>query len=125
MKRVNADAVFKRFTYKINNMDEAEVCASRKRHSGRVTVTIKLVGVLDLRAVDLMHSIYEFARNFKAARIVVDLGRTHRIHDSGLAMLLMLKNRLGSQIEKIKLIRTGHLTNNRFCYLPVAFEIEH
>ena len=78
MKHVNANSVFKRFTYKINNIDEAEVCARRKCNSGRVTVTIKVVGVLDLRSVDLMHSIYEFARNFKAAGITVDLGRTHR-----------------------------------------------
>jgi len=123
MKHVNSDVIFKRFTYKINNVDEAKVCASRKHDSGLVTVTIKVVGVLDLRAVDLMQRIYEFAKNFKAARIIVDFGRTHCIHDSGLAMLLLLKNRLGSQIKKIKLVNTRHLMNSHLGYLPITFEI--
>ncbi len=123
MKHVNSDSVFEKFTYKINNIDKAKVCASRKHNSARVTVTVKLVGVLDLRAVYLMHNIYEFAKNFKAAHIIVDLRRTHHIHDSGLAMLLLLKNKLGSQIEKIKLTNTSHLMNRHFAYLPITFEI--
>lgn len=125
MKHADTDVVFKRFTYKINNMDQAKVCASREHDSGLVTVTVKLAGVLDLRAVDLMHNIHDFARNFKAARVIVDFGRTHRIHDSGLAMLLLLKNKLGSQIKKIKLINTRHLMNSHFGYLPVTFEIDY
>ncbi|MDT8283733.1 MAG: hypothetical protein RQ982_13115, partial [Gammaproteobacteria bacterium] len=122
MTHLNNDSVFKKFTYKINTMDKAEVSASRKHISGCVTVTIRLAGVLDLRSVDLMHNIYEFARNFKNAHIIVDLDQTHHIRDSGLAMLLLLKNKLGSQSKKIKLINTRYVRNSHFAYLPITFE---
>ena len=97
---------------KVKDMGEAEMWVSRKHNSSRVTVTVRVTGVLDLRATDLMQSVHELAMRFKAARIIVDLSRTSRIYDSGLAILLLLKEKLGRQIHLIKLVNTGHLTNN-------------
>lgn len=122
----NSEWILKRFTYKISNkdkQDDVEVWVSRKHNSSRVTVTVRATGILDLRAINLMHNIDQFAKHYKAARIIIDLGRTQRIQDSGLAMLLLLKKKLGHQIEKIKLINTGHLTDSSLAYLPAAFEI--
>lgn len=104
-------------------LNGAEVWASREHDSGRITVKIKATDVLDLRAVHLIRSIDEFVRNYKATRIIIDLGRTYRIQDSGLAMLLLLKKKLKQQINKIKLINTGHLDQRRLCYLSENFEI--
>ena len=101
-----------RSAHKINPMDEAEILVSKKAQSSRVTVTVKMGGVFDLRAVDLMHKTCAYARRYKAAGIIIDLARTHRIQDSGLAMLMFLKQNLGRQVEKIKLVNTEHLNND-------------
>ncbi|MDX2506930.1 MAG: hypothetical protein QNL62_20990 [Gammaproteobacteria bacterium] len=94
-----------------------------KQNASQITITVRAAGILDLRALGLMNSIYKFARHYSATRIIFDLRQTHRIQDSGLAMLLLLENKLGQQIEKIKLVSTRHLNNNHLGYLPVRFVI--
>lgn len=115
--------VLGRSTHKINPMDEAEVLLSKEDLSSRVTVTVRAGRVLDLRAVELMRKASIFAKRYNAAGITVDLSRTDRIQDSGLAMLLLLKKNLGQQIRNIKLINTGHLSHSHLAYLPISFEI--
>ncbi len=115
--------ILNRSGYKVKDMGEAEIWVSRKHYSSRITVTVIVTGVLDLRAVDLMQSVHELAGRFKAARIIVDLSRTSRIYDSGLAILLLFKEKLGQKIELIKLVNTGHLTNNCLINLPKTFVI--
>ncbi len=103
-------------------MDQAEVLVSKEDHPGRVTVTVRVGRVLDLRAVELMRNASISANRYNAAGITVDLSRTDRIQDSVLAMLLLKKN-LGRQIRNIKLINTGHLSHSHLAYLPISFEI--
>ncbi len=112
-----------RSTSKIDNGDEAEVSVSGKYNSSGITITIKAPGILDLRAVHLIRNVDEFVRSYKRVRVIIDLGRTRRIQDSGLAMLLLLKKKLGQKIEKIKLINTRRLQHTQFNSLPAIFEI--
>lgn len=108
---------------RINDVDEAELWVSRQHDSSRITVTVRAASVLDLRIFDLMHRAFKFAKAYKAVRMIVDLGRTHRIQDSGLASLLLLKENLGEQIEKIRLINAGHLKYDYLNCLPETFVI--
>lgn len=117
------ERLLKQYTCKIDHRDEAEVSVSGEYSSSRITITIRAASVLDLRIVQLIRSVEEFVRSYKAVRIIIDLGRTHRIQDSGLAMLLLLKKKLGQKIEKIKLINTRRLQHRQLNYLPAIFEI--
>ena len=119
----NGEWILKKSTCKINNYDGAEVCVSRKHDSSRITVTVRAASILDLRAAHLIRSVDEFVRRYKAAHVIIDLGRTHRIHDSGLAMLILLKKKLGKQVKKIKLVNTGNIQRSNLAYLPKAFEV--
>ncbi len=112
-----------RSRHKINPTDEAEVLVSKDDISSQVTVTVRAGRVLDLRAVELMRHASIFAKRYNAAGITVDLSRTDRIQDSGLAMLLLLKKNLGQRIRNIKLINTDHLSHSHLAYLPISFEI--
>jgi len=115
--------ILKQSIYKTKDIYGADVCVSRKHNSSLITVTVKAASILDLRAVFLMNRVDEFVRRYKAENVIIDLARTHFIPDSGLAMLLLLKKKLGQKIKKIKLINTRHLQHSHFGCLDNAFEI--
>lgn len=113
------EQVLARITHKINPLDQAEILVSKNGRSSRLTVTVRAAGVLDLTAIDLMRNACLYARRYKAAGVIVDLAGTHRIQDSGLAMLMLLKQNLGQQVGKIKLVNTAHLSNRQLDELPI------
>jgi len=113
----------RRFDCKKTLADKAELLVSTDCQSGCVNVTVIVSGVLDLRVADLMHRVNEIARRYKAAGVTVDLSRTHRIQDSGIAMLLLLNKKLDQQVDKINVINAKHLMSSGLRYLPKVFEI--
>lgn len=119
----NGKSLIRRADCKITLADKTELLVDTDHTSGCVTVTVIVSGVLDLRVTDLMHRVNEIARRYNAAGVTVDLSRTHRIRDSGVAMLLLLHKKLGQQVDKINVINAGHLMNSGLAYLPEAFEI--
>ena len=122
-ENISGEWILKRSICKTDNLCGAEVLVSRKHDSSRITVTVTAASVWDLRAVHLIHSVVEFVKSYKVVRIIIDLGRTDRVEDSGLAMLLLLKKILGQKIKKIKLVNTRHLQRSHLDLLPAIFEI--
>lgn len=58
------------------------------------------------------------------SRVIIDLGRTLRIQDSGLAILLSLKRCLNSRLCEIRLINRFDAMRNRLALPPADFIID-
>lgn len=68
------------------------------------SITISVGEDLDLRLRDLFMQAVVCAQRDVASRIVVDLRKTSRIFDSGLAMLMLLNDRAWRLSGKIRII---------------------
>jgi anti-anti-sigma regulatory factor len=90
----------------------------RHRGGGDAVVTLNAGSVLDLRCAGPVQRIREFARFHPISRVIIDLGRTLRIEDSGLTILLMLKRCLGSGLCEIRLINSSAAMRDRLALLP-------
>ncbi len=104
--------------------DSTVVHLYRHRAGGDAVVTLDAGSVLDLRCAGPVQRIRELARHRPISRVIIDLGRTLRIQDSGLAILLLLKRRLGSRLCEIRLINSSAAMRNRLALLPAGFIID-
>lgn len=67
-------------------------------------ITVHVDERLDCSAHARLSDICDLAIESNHRRIVIDLGRTRRIADSGLAMLMMLKDRMGTFRDRVLLV---------------------
>lgn len=96
--------LLEQYTHKIGTIGEADIRAIKNDDSDDVTISVKVTGILDLRAIDLIKKLYKFARRFRATHMTIDMGQ---------------------QIKIIKLINTEHLSNSHLGYLPITFKIHN
>jgi len=61
------------------------------------TVTIQVVGSMDLRLYDLLYALAHKHRNEQGLRYVFDWSRTHHLHDSGVATLINFRKWISDQ----------------------------
>lgn len=76
-------------------------------------ITITVGEVLDLRFRDTFLKAIECAQRDVTCRIVVDLRKTRRIFDSGLAMLMLLNDRTWRLSGKIRIINCNPALKQR------------
>jgi anti-anti-sigma factor len=67
-------------------------------------VTIEVDERLDCSVHSAFNSACKLVEAAESRKIVIDLSKTRRIADSGLAMLMMLRNRLGRVKNRILLV---------------------
>ena len=67
-------------------------------------LTVHVDERLDCSAHSYLSDACDMAFDTKPERILIDLGKTRRIADSGLAMLMMFKDRLGFFKNRILLV---------------------
>lgn len=104
--------------------DSTEVRVSRDHAGHGAVITLDAGPMLDLRAAGLVQCVREFARCYRVTKVIVDLGRTLRIQDSGLAILLLLKRYLERRLRSIRLVNATAAIRRRLEQLPAAFEID-
>lgn len=92
--------------------------ADVKTSDGRV-ILIEADERLDLSAHSVFVQACNLAEHPNLLVIMVNLGRTRDILDSGLAMLLMLRDRAGHISKRIKLFNCAPEIRNRLLESPV------
>jgi anti-anti-sigma regulatory factor len=91
------------------------------------SITISVGVDLDLRLRDIIMQAVVCAQRDVASRIVVDLRKTRRIFDSGLAMLMLLNDRSWRLSGKIRIINCRPELKHRLMrnLLPDNFNLVH
>jgi anti-anti-sigma regulatory factor len=76
------------------------------------TVTIRIVGSMDLRLYDILHELAHKHRNSQGIRYVFDWSQANCLHDSGVATLISFQNWITDQKAIIEFANCGsHILN--------------
>lgn len=88
-------------------------------------LTVHVDERLDCSAHGYLSDACDMAFDTKPERILIDLGKTRRIADSGLAMLMMFKERLGSFKNRVLLVNCRPELRNSLAVVkvPALFRI--
>ena len=89
------------------------------------TINIHTDECLDFSVCSLFSRAWELTEYPDMEHIVIDLGNTRRINDSGLAMLLLLSERTEKVVGKIQLVNCRPEVKKRLSYssLATAFKV--
>ena len=68
------------------------------------TIHIRTGESLDLSACNVITRVCNLASYRQVRFVVIDLGNTSNIRDSGLAMLILLRQRIGKMVRQITII---------------------
>jgi anti-anti-sigma regulatory factor len=68
------------------------------------TINIRTGESLDLSACNVITHVCNLARYRRIRFVVIDLGNTRNIRDSGLAMLILLRQRVGKMVRQITIV---------------------
>jgi anti-anti-sigma regulatory factor len=90
---------------------------------GRV-ITIETDEDLDLRSHGVFVHACRLAEEPNLRAIEVNLGKTRKIRDSGLAMLLMLRERMGREANGIRLINCSPEIRSRLAASSVGTQFQ-
>lgn len=88
-------------------------------------ITINVGEDLDLRLRDTFLQAVAWAQRSVARRIIVDLGKTRRIFDSGLAMLMLLNDRSWRLSSRVRIINCRPELKHRLVHglIPARFNL--
>jgi anti-anti-sigma regulatory factor len=87
----------------------AHVCISTADN----TVTIRIVGSMDLRLYDILHELAHKHRNNQGMRYVFDWSQANCLHDSGVATLISFQKWITDQKAIIEFANCGsHILNS-------------
>lgn len=89
---------------KLSNSEIQDTGARLDVNKQDCIITIKIGTSMDLRLYNLFMRAIKHAQSSIRHRIVVDLEKTHRIFDSGLALLMLLNTRSWRKSYKILII---------------------
>jgi len=94
--------------------------SDRSQRGGRVLV-LSIGERLDFSVAELVQRAIRFIANATAERIVVDLGATRRVFDSGLGLLLLLSERAGRLDDRIYLANCAPEVQGRLSAEGIAY----
>jgi anti-anti-sigma regulatory factor len=68
------------------------------------TINIRTGKSLDLRALSMVTRVCNLVKHPQIRYVVIDLKNTRHIRDSGLAMLMLLRQRIGKMVRHITIV---------------------
>ena len=77
------------------------------------TINIRMGKSLDLRALGMVTRVCNLVKYPQVRYVVIDLRNTRHIRDSGLAMLILLRQRIGKMVRHITIVNCRPELKNR------------